>query len=80
MSIIQPKQNFTIEDTTAVECSICKNTVFQNGIIFRKVNKILAGTDKDALVPINIPYCVNCLDPLQELLPSELRSPKIQIQ
>lgn len=80
MSIIQPKQNFTIEDTTAVECSSCKNTVFQNGIIFRKVNKILAGTDKDALVPINIPYCVNCLDPLQELLPSELRSPKIQIQ
>lgn len=68
-----PKRNFGITDTTAVECPGCQNTVFQNGVIFRKVSKLLAGTDKDALVPITIPYCVNCLEPLQELLPTELR-------
>jgi hypothetical protein len=78
LNLPQPKQNFGIKDTTAVECAECKNTVFQNGVIFRKVSKILAGTDKDALVPITIPYCVNCLEPLQELLPSELKSQKIQ--
>lgn len=79
MNMPPPTQNFTIKDTTSVECPECKNTVFQNGVIFRKVNKILAGTDKDALVPINIPYCVNCLEPIQELLPSELRSRKVCI-
>jgi hypothetical protein len=79
MNLPQPKQNFTIKDTAPVECPECNNTVFQNGVIFRKVSKILAGTDKDALVPITIPYCVNCLEPLQELLPSELKTPKIQI-
>ena len=78
MNMPAPKQNFGIKDTTAVECPECKNTVFQNGVIFRKVSKILAGTDKDALVPITIPYCVNCLEPLQDLLPIELRKSKIQ--
>lgn len=79
MNLPQPKQNFGIKDTTSVECPECKNSVFQNGVIFRKVSKILAGTDKDALIPINVPYCVNCMEPLQELLPSELKSTKIQI-
>jgi len=79
MNLPQPKQNFSIKDTTGVECPECKNTVFQNGVIFRKVSKILAGTDKDGLIPINIPYCVNCLEPLNELLPSELRKSKIEI-
>lgn len=79
MTIPSPKQNFGISDTTPVECPDCHCQVFQNGVIFRKVSKILAGTDKDALVPITVPYCVNCVEPLQELLPSELRTPKIQI-
>ncbi len=79
MNMQPPKQNFNIADTTAVECSACKKSVFQNGVMFRKVSKILTGTDKDGLVPINVPYCVNCLVPLQELLPSELRSNTITI-
>jgi hypothetical protein len=48
--------------------------------MFRKVSKILAGTDKDALVPINIPYCVNCLEPLDELLPPELKKVKFSLE
>jgi hypothetical protein len=48
--------------------------------MFRKVSKILAGTDKDALVPINIPYCVNCMTALDELLPPELKQPKFSLE
>lgn len=73
-----PKLNFSIGDTTEVMCQECKYQVFQNGIVFRKVSKLLAGTDKDGLVPITVPYCVNCLEPIQELLPPELRKHKIQ--
>lgn len=74
-----PNVNFGLKDTQSVQCTECKGEVFQNGVIFRKVSKILAGTDKDALVPINIPDRVNCLKPLDDLLPSELRKQKFSL-
>lgn len=75
-----PNVNFGLGDTQPVQCTDCKGEVFQNGVIFRKVSKILAGTDKDALVPITIPYCVNCMEPLHELLPPELKKPKFSLE
>ena len=75
-----PNVNFGLSDTQSVQCVDCKGEVFQNGVIFRKVSKILAGTDKDALVPITIPYCVNCLEPLDELLPPELKKQKFSLE
>lgn len=69
-----PNLNFSLKDTTDVKCESCDNNVFQNGIIFRKVSKIIAGTDKDALVPINIPYCTKCGTLLNELLPNDLKT------
>ena len=77
MNVPAPNVNFGLKDTQPVECTECKCVVFNNGVILRKISKILAGTDKDALIPINIPYCVNCLEPLEELLPSELKTPKL---
>ena len=74
-----PNVNFGLKDTQSVQCTECQGAVFQNGVMFRKVSKILAGTDKDALVQINIPYCVNCLEPLDDLLPSELRKQKFSL-
>lgn len=69
-----PTLNFGIKDTQPVACTECKGQVFANGIILRKVSKILAGTDKDALIPVTIPYCVNCMQVLEDLLPAELKS------
>lgn len=74
-----PNVNFGIGDTQPVRCKDCNSEVFQNGVIFRKVSKIMAGTDKDALIPITVPYCVNCMAPLDELLPSELKTPTSNI-
>ena len=74
-----PNVNFGLKDTQSVQGTECQGAVFQNGVMLRKVSKILAGTDKDALVPINIPYCVNCLEPLDDLLPSELRKQKFSL-
>lgn len=69
----QQNLNFGIKDTSPVVCDKCDSKVFQNGIIFRKVSKFITGTDKDALVPINIPYCVKCNSPLEEMIPKELK-------
>jgi len=74
-----PKLNFGLKDTHSVHCIDCKGEVFQNGIIFRRVSKLIAGTDKDALVPLTVPYCVNCLTPLEDLLPSELRKTNLNL-
>lgn len=68
-----PTLNFGLRDTQQVSCEKCSSKVFQNGVIFRKVSKLVAGTDKDALVPINIPYCVNCKAPLSEIIPPEIK-------
>jgi len=38
-----PNVNFGLKDTQPVQCTDCKGEVFQNGVIFRKVSKILAG-------------------------------------
>lgn len=72
-----PQLNFGLNDTSPVNCTSCDNQIFQQGVIFRKVSKLVAGTDKDALVPVNVPYCTKCGEALQELLPAELRTPII---
>lgn len=69
-----PTLNFGLKDTQSVKCEKCESQIFQNGVIFRKVSKLIAGTDKDALVPINVPYCVQCNTPLLEIIPPEIRS------
>jgi hypothetical protein len=68
-----PTLNFTLKDTQQVTCDQCGCKIFQEGTIFRKVSKLIAGTDKDALVPVNVPYCVDCKSPLMEILPLEIK-------
>jgi len=48
-NMMNQQPNFGIEDTSAIECEKCNNNVFNNAFMFRRVSKILAGTDKDAL-------------------------------
>lgn len=69
----RPSLNFNLSDTQPMHCENCNHGIFQQGIIFRKVSKLIAGTDKDALVPINVPYCVKCKTPVSELLPPDIR-------
>lgn len=70
---------FGIKDTTPVACS-CGNDIFINGSMFRKVSRLLTGTTKDALVPINVPICGKCGEALQDLLPEELRKKKFTLE
>ena len=72
------RPQLSIKDTTAVECS-CGNDVFVMGMMFRRISKILAGTDKDAISPIEVPICAKCQTPVQELLAPELRKPSFTL-
>ena len=69
-----PQQQVTLKDTSGIECSGCQSSIFQNGVILRRVSAILTGTGKDAIVPVQVPYCIQCKKPLEDLLPDELKS------
>ena len=48
-------------------------SLFQSGIILRKISKFVAGTDNDAIMPIPIFYDPTNMKILGEGIPAELR-------
>ena len=67
--------NFSLNDARDINCE-CGNGVFMPGYRFKKVSRLMTGSDKDAMIPIEMYLCTQCGKPLQELLPLELRDKK----
>lgn len=77
------EQNFNQPQMTAaqvfsqsvrVSCTECDSMFFEQSVVFRKVSKIITGTQTDQLVPIMVYRCQDCLTPLVETMPPELIS------
>jgi hypothetical protein len=66
-----PQINITLDKTTPIECE-CGNRTFGEALMLRKVSRLIAGTAKDAVMPINVFVCCSCHQPLPESLPSDL--------
>ena len=62
-----------LSKSTEVTCENCGDVVFQSATIFRRIPKIVAGTQKDPIIPIEVFCCASCGELIQELLPPELR-------
>ncbi len=60
----------------AMLCQNCGDQVFVAATIFRKIPKLIAGSQKDAIVPIEVFLCSSCGELIDELLPPELRVKK----
>lgn len=56
----QPEPKVRLEDTTAITCEKCSGEVFVEGMLLRKVSKILSATPQDAVIPIPTFACSNC--------------------
>ena len=65
--------NVSLDKTTPMICEKCGSHVFREGLFIRKVSKILAGTDQDAIVPIPTFCCAQCGHVNKELTPAGLR-------
>ena len=65
--------NLDLSKSTEVKCEECGDVVFVSATIFRKIPKVVAGTQKDPIVPIEVFCCANCGNLIDELLPPELR-------
>ena len=70
----QPKApNLDLSKSTEVKCQSCGDVVFVSATIFRKIPKVIAGTQKDPIIPIEVFCCASCGILIDELLPPELR-------
>lgn len=68
--------NFSLNDARDMVCE-CGNKIFITGYRFKKISRLITGGDKDSVMPIEMYLCATCGNPLQELLPEELRDKKI---
>ncbi len=69
----QPKINVNVKDTTPIECDECKGQVFVEGLMLRKLSKFLAGTEQDAVIPIQVFACQKCGHVNNQFLPAEIK-------
>jgi hypothetical protein len=70
------KPQLSLKDTSPFVCS-CGNPTFQEVFLLRRASRLLTGERKDTVVTIPILACVKCSTPLEEMVPDELKSPKI---
>ena len=70
----QPKIDIT--KSKAVACANCGDDVFVPAMRFRKISKLLTGTPKDTIIPIEVYVCVECGTVNTELLQDELKNLK----
>jgi hypothetical protein len=68
----QPQLNINLGNTIGIKNSE-EGSVFQQGIILRKISKFIAGTPEDAIIPIPVFYDPHTLKIFAEGLPKELR-------
>jgi uncharacterized Zn finger protein len=78
MNELQPKLNISLDKTSPIVCDKCAGQVFTEGVMLRKVSRLLTGTAQDALTPIPVFACHNCGYVNDEFLPSMLRKKKIE--
>ena len=68
----QPQLNIDLKNTTGIQNSE-GGSVFQQGLILRKISKFIAGTTEDAILPIPVFYDPHTFKIFAEALPKELR-------
>ena len=69
----QLRLNIDLKKTQEVACEECNHNVFQEGLMLRKASKFLAGTEKDALIPLPVFSCAKCSHVNVDFLPEALK-------
>ena len=67
------KEKYFIKRKTYSQCG---EDLFMPSMRFRKISKLLTGTPKDTIIPIEVYVCVECGTVNTELLPDELKNLK----
>ena len=67
-----PQMNVDLKTTEGITNADGKS-VFQSGVILRKISKFVAGTENDAIMPIPVFYDPTNMKILGDGIPAELR-------
>lgn len=67
-----PQMNVDLKTTEGITNAEGKS-VFQSGVILRKISKFVAGTENDAIMPIPVFYDPTNMKILGDGIPAELR-------
>lgn len=67
-----PKLSLT--DSKPIKCTKCGYDVFLPATKYRTISKLLAGSEEDVLIPIQIDVCAACGTIEDRLLPKELKA------
>lgn len=78
VSTVQPRLLVPITDLPSVKCQ-CGGEVFSEGLMLRKSSPLTNTSGMDMKVPIPTFYCVSCGSVVDELLPEELKKPKVTL-
>jgi hypothetical protein len=70
---MESKVNIDITKTQAIVCEKCNNQVFTEGVLLRKASRFLTGTNKDAIIPMQVFACSMCGHVNDDFLPEELK-------
>jgi hypothetical protein len=62
-----------ITSSTALRCPHCGDDTFLPAVKIRKISRLLTGTPKDAILPVDVFLCGACGELCEELLPTELK-------
>ena len=68
----QANLNIDLKNTTAIETPE-GSKVFQQGVLLRKVSKLVVGANEDAVLPIPVFYDPTTGKILESTIPAELR-------
>jgi uncharacterized Zn finger protein len=63
--------NVALKDTIPIICEECGHSVFQEGVLLRKISRFVTGTSQDALMPIPVFTCSKCGHVNEEFMPKD---------
>lgn len=67
-----PSLRLDINQTEAILCNNCGHSVFNEGLMLRKVPALLSPNGQESLIPIPVFECSQCGHVNKEFLPQEM--------
>jgi len=71
-----PLAGLRFDQTTSVVCEKCGGSIFNEGLLLRKVSKFIVANvgNKDSIIPVPLMYCIECKHVNEEFLPEPLKT------
>ena len=63
------KFNINLKDATDIECEKCKNKIFDEKVMFKRLSALLSPTGQKVIIPLKVFECSSCKTRNEEISP-----------